>query len=101
MTPKPGDEFLIAHFRFHNFRGSTTDVASTAFSSKSKGIVRNAQSASSLTNNALGTSGASVAPHSVLTADIVFQIAKGDTQAQIIYAPNGSGGDKAIWTIRG
>lgn len=101
-TPKSGFEYVIAHFRFHNVRRSNTDVASTGFTAKSQGVIKDPEFVSSLTKNQLDMAGTTLAPGGTLRADLVFQIRRGDRHAQIIYAPNGSGNDpQATWTISG
>jgi Domain of unknown function (DUF4352) len=96
-TPKTGNEFVITHWTFHNFRSSNTDVADTGYSVESNGVISNSTSISSLTKNALGISGTTLAPGATVQRDIVFEIAKGAT-AKIIYKPSDF---TANWNLQG
>lgn len=96
-VPKTGNEFAITHWTFHNFRSENTDVADTGFQVISNGVITNADSITSLSNNTLGMSGTTLAPGGAIRRDIVFEISKG-APAKIIYQPADT---KATWNING
>jgi len=96
-TPHPGNEYVVTHWTFHNFRSSNTDVATTAFKVTSKGVITDPEFVSALTGNELSVVGTTLAPGATVTRDIVFQISKG-VPARIMYNPASF---TANWTIRG
>jgi hypothetical protein len=100
-TPKSGNEYVITHWKFHNFRKDNTDVADTGFSVNSAGVITDAEFASALTKNELGSTGTALSPGATVRRDIVFQITKG-RPAKIIYQPDSSDSSRKVtWTIRG
>jgi Domain of unknown function (DUF4352) len=96
-TPKPGNEFVVTHWTFHNFRSSNTDVADTGFSVESNGVITNSATTIELTKNELGFAGTTLAPGATLKRDIVFEISKG-APAKIIYKPSDF---TANWNLQG
>ncbi len=96
-TPHAGNEYVVTHWTFHNFRSSNTDVADTGFKVSSKGVITGSESISSLSSNQLSFAGTTLAPGATVKRDIVFQISKG-APATIIYKPADF---TANWTIHG
>lgn len=96
-TPHPGNEYVVTHWTFHNFRSSNTDVATTGFKVTSKGVITDPEFVSALTGNELSVVGTTLAPGAAVKRDIVFQISSG-VPATVIYKPSDF---TANWTIHG
>jgi len=100
-TPKAGQEWVVTHWKFHSFRSSNTDAASSGFKANAAGVITDPAYINSISNNDLGINGTALAPGASVRRDVVFEIPKHQS-AKIIYQPDSSDNSrKATWTVKG